>query len=153
MSLRKVKNDITKLKKDIVVDDKPTLINFFNFLEKHYGRKAHYGEITFNSYVVDGVRVKSNPLLFCQLSEQYYTKIHQVKNPVKEELKRWCVTSWVWYHNNGRSAKELEDKTLKEDKEFNARFNTAWNDILEKGDFTKYTELRMIYELRENRVK
>lgn len=144
---------MTKLKKDINVDEEPTLQNFFKFLEKHYGRKAHYGEITFSTYVVDGKRVKSEPVKFCRLSEEYYTKMHQVENPAKNELKRWCVISWVWYHNNGICTKGLEEKTLNEDKEFNARFEESWNDILEKGDFRKYNELRKIYELRENREK
>ena len=145
---------MSKLKKDIQVDEEPTLQNFFKFLEKHYGRKAHYGEITSCSYVVDGVRVKSDPVKFCRLSEEYYTNIHQVENPVKDGrtgLKFWCVTSWVWYHNNGRSNKALEEKTLKEDKEFNARFEDAWNDIIEKGDLRKYNKLRKIYEDSEYR--
>lgn len=142
---------MTKLKKDVGVAEEPTLQNFFKFLEKHYGRKAHFGEITFGNYFIDGVKVESNPVLFCRLSEQYYTKIHNVPNPVKAELKRWCLTSWVWYHNNGVSTRALEEKTATEDKEFNARFNTAWNDILKNGDFTKYNKLRKIYELRENR--
>ena len=135
------------------VDEEPTLQNFFFFFEKHYGRKAHYGEITFCSYVVDGVRVKSEPLKFCRLSEQYYTEIHNVPNPVKDELKRWCVISWVWYHNNGRSNQDLQNKTLNEDKEFNARFESAWNDILEKGDLRKYNKLRKLYEESEYRNK
>ena len=135
MSLRKIKTDMTKLKKDV----------------GHYGRKAHFGEITFSNYYIDGVKVESNPVLFCRLSEQYYTKIHNVPNPVKAELKRWCLTSWVWYHNNGVSTRALEEKTATEDKEFNARFNTAWNDIIKNGDFTNYNKLRKIYELRENR--
>lgn len=146
MSLNKVKTEMTKLKKDMGVKEEPTLQNFFDFLEKHYGRKAHYGEITFCSYVVDGVRVKSNPLLFCRLSDKYYREIHQVKNPVKDHLKEWCVTRWVWYHNNNKSTKALQEKTLKEDKEFNARFESSWNDIIEKGDFTKYNELRTLGE-------
>lgn len=140
---------MSKLKKDINIDEKPTIENFFKFLEKHYGRPANFGEIHFSTYWVNGEKVTSDPIKFCRLSEEYFSNIHQVPNPVKDGnggLKFWCLTGWIWYHNNGKSTRALELKTLNEDNEFNARFEDAWNDIIEKGDFTKYNELRTIYE-------
>ena len=135
---------MSKLKKDIGLDEEPTLQNFFKFLKKHYGREANFGEVLFKKYHTSEGWVESDPVLFCRLSEKYYSEIHQVENPVKDGeagLKRFIAINWVWKHNNGTSTRELIEKTIKEDKEFNALFEEAWNDIIEKGDFTKYNEL------------
>ncbi len=138
---------MNKLKKGVGIIEEPTLQNFFKFLKKHYGRDANFGEIWFKNYHTGKGWVESDPVLFCRLSEKYFTEMHNVPNPVKEGdggLKRFLVTNWVWKHNNGVSTTELEEKTLKEDKEFNAYFESAWMDIIEKGDFAKYNELLRI---------
>ena len=149
MNLSKAKNDIKKMKKEIHNKTEPTLENFFRFCEKEYGYSAHYGEIWFDSYKTDGKEVKSNPVKFLRLSERYFKEIHQVPNPVKDgeySLKKTAVIYWNFLHNDGKSNQELREYTMNEDKEFNNWFDDAWNDIIQKGDFTKYNQLYIDFE-------
>jgi len=135
-----------KLSTDIKTDTEPTLQNFFKFCEKYYGRKVHCGELWFNTYYLSSPghnKVKSNPALFCRLSEKYFKEIHQVDNPIKDGksgIKHLLAVQWT--HNKyGVSTAENMAKTLNEDKEFNAMYDEAWNDIIVDGDFRKLNAL------------
>ena len=144
MNLNKVKNDIKKMKKEIGAASEPTLQNFFKFCEPYYNKKVHYSEIWSSKYYVDGVEVESNPVLFLRLSEKYFKDIHQVENPVRDGehgIKSMATLKWN-DEKYGRDNKQLEDYTMHQDTEFNNWFDSAWNDIIEKGDFTKYNTMR-----------
>ena len=103
MNLNKVKTDINKLKKDIVIDDNPTLENFQKFCRKYYGRPvSHIGEIIFVEYYrhnAKGERItcKSDLKLYCQLSVKFFDEIHNgiVGNPVKDSTDRYSLRRWV----------------------------------------------------------
>lgn len=146
MNLKKVKNDISKLKKDIGVDDEPNIFNFFKFCERYYGRKVDMGELWFDTYWIGQKKVKSNPLLFIRLSEKYFKDMHNVMNPIKEgkhSLKSIATLRWNDIHYKKHNPK-LEKKTMNEDEEFNKWFESAWQDIIENGDFAKYSEMRYV---------
>lgn len=101
MSLKKAKNEIKKLKKDMGMESEPSLQNFFKYCEKYYGREVHCGELWFDTYKVGNaknmIEAESNPLLFMRLSEEYYTKLHNIPNPIKEHqhgLKGILIVHW-----------------------------------------------------------
>lgn len=153
MNLTKVKNDIKQMKKEIGANSEHTMQNFFKFCEQYYHRPVNYGEITFTTYYIDGVKVKSNPVLFLRLSEKYFKDIHQVENPVKDgehSIKSMATLKWN-DEKYGRHNKQLELKTMNEDQEFNNWFDSAWNDIIGKGDFTKYNTMRYGNKTKSNK--
>ena len=133
------------LTKDIKENEEPTLQNFFKFCQKYYGREVHCGEITFSSYYVgDHKKVKSNPALFCRLSEKYFKEMHNVENPIRDGkygFKMFASTQWN-FNEYGHSTKELDADTRNNNKEFNAIFDAAWNDIINDGNFYKMNKLR-----------
>ena len=107
MSLKNIRKDIDNLKKDMVIDDKPTMDNFIKYCERYCHRPViPLCEIIFTEYRrynadKEMVTYKSNLKLFCQLSVKYFEEIHKgvIGNPVKDStdkysLRRWIVMYW-----------------------------------------------------------
>ena len=144
MNLNKAKSEINKLKKEINATDEPNMQNFFKFCKKELGRPADYGEIWFDTYHRDGMKIKSEPIKFLRLSEKFYKEIHQVKNPVKDgkySMKSRAVMHWVSIKDNGHISKKRMEDVMQNDIEFNSWFEDAWNDIIVNGDLSKYNQL------------
>ena len=139
MSIRKMKNDIKELKQGIGLSEEPTLQNFFKFCKKYYGRQVHCGELIFTTYKTGPakrmINVESHPLLFLRLSEEYFTKLHNVRNPVKDGihgLKGLLISYW---HEEIYTGDNKYLNFVFEDEDFNAWFNEYWDNL--KKEFNK----------------
>lgn len=143
MNLNKVKKDINHLKKDIGATNKATMQGFYKYCEKTYNRPVDIGELLFSEYVINHKKVKSNRLLFLRLSEQYFTELHQVDNPVRNNskfgLKGLAVLPYADMKYQRYNA-EIESEIMNHDDDFNNWFDKAWNQIINDGDFTLYNE-------------
>ena len=126
MNLNKVKKDIGKMKEEIGISNKPTLRNFFKFCEKYYGRPVDCGEVWFKYYYRNGQKYESNKLLFFRLSEEYFTNIHNVPNPIKEGRHsiKWLYAIH-WAEEIKKDANIHLDKVV-DNSEFNEWFEGIW---------------------------
>ena len=146
MNLQKVKRDLNNLKSEMGKQDKPTLQGFFKWCKvNYYHRDVSCRELMYSEYTLyPHIRVKSNPALFCQLSEKYFKEIHQVKNPVRDGTRglKWQAAinyNIIMYRHSNR---ELLNETMDHDKVFNKWFDDAWEQIISDGYFCKYNEIR-----------
>ena len=138
MSLKKAKRDITNMKKSMGLNNEPTLPNFFRFCRRYYGREVHCGELWFDTYKIRHnermVTAKSNPLLFFRLSEEYFTKLHNVRNPVKDHhhgLKGFMQSTW---HEEIYTGPKQTLNWIFDDKEYNKWFEEFWQELKKEFD-------------------
>ena len=134
MNLKNIKKQIDDIKKDMVIDETPNYPNFFNFCKKYYGRDVHMSEIWSNEYWIginqDRKKVKSNPILFLQLSNEYYTKRHGIPNPVKDDYKGLLSIYWQDNICADNDIKGLGLMELLKLKQYNEWFEDTWNTII-----------------------
>ena len=146
MQLKKIKRDINQLKKEIVIDDNPTMDNFLKFCERYYHRPvSHIGEIVLKKYKVNRngalMDCQCNLKLYCQLSVKFFDEIHKgvVGNPVKDStdrysLRRWNVLHWQEdLNDNDNEIAKLNTSQVLEHNGFNEWFESYWNDLI-SGD-------------------
>ena len=86
--------------------------------------------------------VESNPILFAQLSEQYYTQIHGVKNPIKDSDRGLKSILVIYWHDKYCKDRKVDLKLLIDDPNYSAWFEDAWKSIIDEGSFktVKYHE-------------
>ena len=138
MSLKKVRNDITKMKNEMGLGNEPTIQNFFRYCEKYYGRKVHCGELWFDTYKVGHpkhmITATAQPMLFLRLSEEYFVKKHNVRNPIRDGqhgLKGMMVLHW---HEEVYTGDNPYLNWIFEDKNYNKWFDNYWNGLKQEFD-------------------
>lgn len=134
MNLNKVKKDISKMKNEMGLGKEPTMHNFFRYCEKYYGRPVDCGELLFSTYNRHGRTFKSNKMLFLRLSEEYFTKLHNVRNPIKEGQHglKWLYTTY-WAEKINKDDSIYLDKVYM-NPEFNKWFEGVWNELKQEFD-------------------
>ena len=164
MSLRNIRKDIDNLKKEMVIDDKPSMDNFIKFCERYCHRPViPLCEIIFSEYRrynadKEMVTYKSNLKLFCQLSVKYFEEIHngKVGNPVKDStskysLRRWVAGYWQEELQHNDEINRWNRSKILESKEFNDWFESYWSYLINSDDdikgnvritFEKFTGLK-----------
>ena len=122
------------MKNEMGLGNEPTMQNFFKYCEKYYGRPVDYGELLFSTYNRHGRTFKSNKMLFLRLSEEYFTKLHNVRNPIKEGRHglKWLYTTY-WAEKINKDDSIYLDKVYM-NPEFNKWFDGVWDELKQEFD-------------------
>lgn len=131
----------------------PTIENFLEYCRPFYnGRFVGIQEIWFPCYNAGARnRVKSNPALFCRLSEKYFEEIHNVPNPLKSNnhspvsLKSRVCSDYMDEHDIPYT--EREEVILSD--EFNEYFNDWWDKFKMMDDYWSDDDCTNLKQVKE----